>query len=475
MTHARLPFLLVAAGIVLFGLVVVSHGSSPYTFDGNPSAPLAATNGTFLDGWDIQVHSRDSGTWLTPDPLAGQHGADCSAPPATHPVTSYADTVFQCKDHFMTSLSADGYGVIYLTPPELLDFANGGAVQFDLSTLRMSTRDWVDVWITPYPDNLALPFDQGDVDLQGLPRTGIHLQMSAFNGQTTFRCNRIDNFVETEVPSNWWETWFHSSATVRDTFRFEVSPTHLKFTSPTMLYPDGSPWTACDTDIAALGWTRGVVQFGHHSYNPTKDQSGVPATWHWDNVSIAPAVPFTIIRATQRYTTGGTVTFNAPAPANAYLRFAANGSNVTVNGQPARIQPAEQNVDRFKSYWMPIPEGTTSVTFAGNTTPNGPFFVQDVSIWSLSSASTPSPSATATSSATPTVAVTPSATPSPTVATSTPTATATRVPPTQTPTPPPPTPTPQACRVPVRQSNGSFANVQGVLVPYGSGRICVVP
>ncbi len=464
MAGLRKYFLGIIGAVILGGFAIASltNASSPYTFDGSPPAPGPAP----LADWDVQVHSRDPGTWLAPEALDAQHGADCSAPPATHPVTTYAGTVFQCANHIMTALNAGGYGVIYLTPPEMLDFSSGGSVSFDLSTLRMSSRDWVDIWVTPYQDNLALPFDQGDVDLQGLPRTGLHVIMSAFNGETTFRAYTIQNFQETEIDGCWWcglpgYLGYTPTGQQRETFRLSLTPSSLKFELLAGGPNSGgnvTPVAFIDNVIPNLGFTRGVVQFGHHSYNPTKDDSGVPATWHWDNVSIAPAVPFTIIRATERYTTGGIVTFNAPAPANAYLRFAANGSNVTVNGQPARIQPAEQNVDRFKSYWMPIPEGTTSVTFAGQGTFNGPFFAQDVSIWSLSSGSTPSPSPTATSSATPTQPAIPTATPSPTVATTTPTATATA---TRTPTPVPPTPTstPQSCgrvRGSLRNPNGTF-------------------
>src|SRR4051794_22251403 len=35
-----------------------------------------------------------------------------------------------------------------------------------------------------------------------------------------------------------------------------------------------------------------VVQFGHHSYNPTNEGAGVPATWHWDNLQPSPSTPF---------------------------------------------------------------------------------------------------------------------------------------------------------------------------------------
>ena len=484
----RIPLIATALGTVLFGAAIAIAGS-PWTFDGAPATPEPAT----LPGWDVQVHSRDSGTWVVPEAMVAQHGADCSAPPATHMVTTYAQTVFQCANHFMTAINAGGYGVIYVTPPEMVDFSTSGTVTFDLSTLRQSSRDWVDVWITPYNDNLALPFDQGDVDLQGLPRTGLHVIMSAFNGETTFRAYSIQNFQETEIDGCWWcqlpgYLGYTPTGQQRETFRLSLTPGSLKFELLAGGPNSGgvTPVAFIDNVIPNLGFTQGVVQFGHHSYNPTKDDSGVPATWHWDNVSIAPAVPFTIINASARYTQGGSVAFNAPAPAGANLRFAANGSNVEVNfgggWQAALIQPAEQNVDRFKSYWMPIPQGTTSVQFRGNATPNGPFFAQDFSIWTLSGAPTSTSTATAVPTGTNTpIPPTPSATltpiPSATLTpTATPTATATPVPPTptRTPTPVPPTATPTPvsalCRVDDRNDqNTAWGTKTGTWIEYAPG------
>ena len=44
-------------------------------------------------------------------------------------------TVFRCKDHVMTAIRADDYGVIYLTPDRLLDWSDG-----DEHVLRMGPR-----------------------------------------------------------------------------------------------------------------------------------------------------------------------------------------------------------------------------------------------------------------------------------------------------------------------------------------------
>jgi hypothetical protein len=369
----------------------IENGQFLDTFDGSPGQPLSVCA---AEGWDIQVHSRDAATWQQLEPIDAQHGDDCSAPPATHHLSgAYADAVFQCRDHIMTAINAGGYGVIYLTPDVLLDLSRGtGTVKFDLSTLRMSIRDWVDVWITPYDDNLTLPFDQGDVDLQGVPRTGIHVSMSSFNGETTFKCSRIDDFHESDIQGTPWDSIDQHlkaagrapSATVRDTFELDLSRDHIKFWSPTI-----TGWSACDSALAQLPFDRAVVQFGHHSYNPGKDGSGVPATWHWDNVSIQPAQPFTLIKADRRFVDGDSqpLTFESPAPANGMLRFSANGEAIEVSfddgrsWSAARVQPAAESVDRFQSYFTPVPAGTARIRIRGKDTANGPFFAQDFSIW----------------------------------------------------------------------------------------------
>jgi hypothetical protein len=148
-----------------------------------------------------------------------------------------------------------------------------------------------------------------------------------------------------------------------------------------------------DSDMPDLDWTSGVVQIGHHSYTPNKDcldNSCGPNTWHWDNVVIDPAIPFTMIKAEDRAVTvsGTTVNFPAAAPADAFLRFAGHGTDIQVKAgsgawEDATVQAASDPVpEGFKSYWMPIAEGTTSVTFRGGELNGAPFHVRDMSIWS---------------------------------------------------------------------------------------------
>jgi hypothetical protein len=359
------------------------------TFDGNPAQPLPWTP----SNWDVTVHSRDISTWNKLETMQAGHGSDCSPSPATHTVTEYKDAVFICKDHVMTAINASGYGVIYLTPNQLVDFTNGEAViKFDLSTARTSLRDWMDVWISPYEDHLQLPLQDFYPDLSGEPRRAIQVEMGNFNRKTTFAINRIANFAATGLSSNksyiGYESFLTPSAMRRDTFELHISRTHIKFGMPAYNF-----WWY-DTKMPTLDWSVGVVQFGHHSYTPKKEcatGSCGPNTWHWDNVQISPAVPFTIIRATQRYTdvkAGAQMTLAASAPANARLRFSGIGKSLQVsfdNGATwvkAVTQAQERYTEEaFWSYWMPIPAGTKTIKFKGTKWWGGDWRVQDLSVW----------------------------------------------------------------------------------------------
>lgn len=358
------------------------------TFDGEPSNPQPWQPAN----WDVTVHSRD--IWVLGndelDPMAAAHGSDCAPPPATHTISTFEDAVFICRNHVMTAINAGGYGVIYLTPNHMVDFSQQEAViRFDVSTARTSGRDWIDLWITPYEDNLQLPLNEWLPDLSGEPRRAINVAMSLTRDQTEFKANIVRDFSASSVASTnvpVYEQFLVPSPTRRDTFELRISRTHMKFGMP-----DYNVWWV-DTTIPALDWDQGVVQLGHHSYNPAKACDGCgPNTWHWDNVNITPSVPFTILRADRRYVAEGIdtdVTFPKPAPANAHLRFAGIGNDLAVSfdagqiWQPAQLQAQEKIVDEhFRSYWMPIPAGVSSVQFRGASWWGGDWHVRDISIW----------------------------------------------------------------------------------------------
>jgi hypothetical protein len=360
------------------------------TFDGEPAKPLPWKPAN----WDIAIHSRGYGTVDELDPIEAHHGGDCGAPPATHTVTSYEGSVFSCRNHLMTAINGGDYGVIYLTPNYQADFSKGETViRFDMSTLRTSERDWVDLWVTPYEDNLQLPLEDWLPDLQGEPRRAVHVRMQLTgptNNLTAFSARLVRDFSAQDLPTTgaWrgYENVLVPDAARRDTFELRLSRTSLKFGLPQYNY-----WWV-DTSFADLGWDQGVVQFGHHSYNPTKCANCTPNTWHWDNVSIAPSQPFNMINASTKGATGQSpvqVQFPQPAPANAHLRFVGIGAALEVSfNNGASWQPAQRQAQKrfsenhVSSYWMPIPQGTQSVLVRGKNWWGGTWYMRDFAIWS---------------------------------------------------------------------------------------------
>ena len=106
-------------------------------------------------------------------------------------------------------------------------------MQWEMSTERSSLRDWPDVWLTPWSDNLTLPFDEGDVDLQGVPSRGIHL--SAVASQSSWGVSTIANSNESALSNAWWEsmgsgiTAGTNQAAIRQTFKLTLTPGHVRF------------------------------------------------------------------------------------------------------------------------------------------------------------------------------------------------------------------------------------------------------
>ncbi|MCS7054584.1 MAG: hypothetical protein NZM18_00180 [Thermoflexales bacterium] len=338
--------------------------------------------------WDVTVHSRDVNTWYQLEAMPTNHGPDCAPPPAEHIISSYEDAVYLCRNHLMTAIQAAGYGVIYLTPNHMVDFSQGTAtIRFDVSTLRTSMRDWIDLWISPYDDHLQLPLDM-EVDLSGPPRRAVQVRMDLSGNYFDLVIYRDFQATVIDGPPIPYDQFLTPSPRRRDTFELQISRTRIKFGMPAYNFY----WI--DTAIPDLGWGQGVVQFGHHSYNPLKDCTSCRAgTWHWDNITISPARPFTMIPASRRFAdrANPAVTLAAPTPANARLRFAGIGPNLQVrfNGgawQPAQLQAHDARYfkdEHFRSFWMPIPAGVTQVEFRGDLWWGADWHVRDISVWAL--------------------------------------------------------------------------------------------
>jgi hypothetical protein len=428
-----------------FLATAVSHAA----FDVPPTpAPLPFTSTSEFAHFDVQAHSRDSLAGF--DGMNAQHGTGCQGPPATHPVTSFTDSVFVCNGHVMTAANAGGYGMIALTPSQLLDCSAGCTVEWSQSTERLSLRDFPDVWLTPWADNLTLPFDMGDVDLQGPPRRGVHI--SAVASQNSWSVGIISDYTESFLPNQWWVgmhdgiTEGTNQAAVRQRFRLTLSPGEVRFER--LASPTATAVVWIDSAASVLLASDYVVQFAHHSYNPSKDGAGEPGTWHWSDFNLSPAMPFSLTHATTSLTRGGVVSFSSPAPANAYLRFTAL-CKVLIDGVAAPKQRFIGHPEHASSYFVPIAKGKQSVSFSfaaddwfqPSMAPG--CYAQDISVWAKTQGGTPTPTstqipATPTATRTPTprpASPTPTATPTPTVVPSpTPTATPT---PTVVPSPTP--------------------------------------
>jgi hypothetical protein len=444
--------------LLLLGVLAVAILATPHAghisagvlaaFDGFPAAPLPFSQHPEYAGYDVQVHSRSPQPWAALHPMQAEHGPNCSAPPASHSTSAYADAVYICNDHLMTAINGEEYGLIVLTPNKLFNFSNGGAITFELSTKKMSKRDWWDITITPYAENLALPLlsdlSQG-VDLQGPPRNAIVIASDDGVGAPRLKVmrngvlQRYHDGVGVPALGQGVVAGTNQGAT-RQSFRFTAANGRMKFerlassTAPALVY-----WDV----VATATFTSGVVQFGHHSYDPSKDGAGSPATWHWDNLDAQPSTPFTILHAAPRQlTSAGTVTF-PPAPAGAHLRFGALCRPV-VNGVAATRQPSADSVkyEHASSYWVPIPAGSTSATLAFTAdewySPGFGCFARDFHVWAQNGGA-PVPTTVPTTTATTVPTLT--ATPLPPTASPTMVPTSTVVSPTTIPTLPASTPT----------------------------------
>jgi len=352
-------------------------------------------------------------------------------------VSDATNAVFRCNDHVMTAINGPEYGAIFLTPDHMVDFSQGEAViRFDVNTADQSSRDWIEVYITPFAENYTMPWETWPgPDLNQAPRRAVRLQMSF--DRNSFILEVINNHQGTRYDSGIGNAntmgAFTPSFSTRETYELRISQGHVKFWMPdyNIVFQDRN---------VTLDWNTGVVQFSQHSYSPEKDGSGAPNTWHWDDFSISPAIPFTMIATSNPFiTTGGTVTWSTPAPAGAYLRFSA-GTGVTVNGQAVNPNGPWRDTGHAHGYFVPIPQGSTSAVV---TVGGGSRMAKGFGVWALE--------AGPANTAIPTV-VTPSPTGTPTAIppTNTPTATATNtaVPPTTTATA---TRTPTPTATPIRR------------------------
>jgi hypothetical protein len=392
--------------------------------------------------WDVQTHTRDmENAGSSIDSHAADHGGDCAAPPATHTINTWQQAVFACHSHVMTAIADGGYGEVVLTPDHLADWSAGPVtIGFSVSTQRTTARDWLAITLTPFGEQLSLPFDFGEVDLQGNPAHYIELNSGmGDNGDTKWQMyreqagNSFGDLQGEEYPYFSASTGIQPSTVTRTPFELTISKAGYTFR-----VAPSSPVGAGKVLLSGawskpLTFSQGVVQFAHHSYNPTKCDvvalSCKADTWHWSDFSISQAVQYTMLRPVDHQVVtqpGGVVTFGSPAPAGSLLKFAAIG-NVQVSYDGGKTYSAAQkppmdaslfHEEHFTNYLTPVPVGATSVLFKLTGGWYGQGMARDFSVMSLSASGSPAPSPTP-------------------------------VPPTPTPVPPTPTPSPAPSPTPI--------------------------
>jgi hypothetical protein len=437
------------------------------TFDGTPSTPAAYTN---PNNWDIFVqgfNQNETGNTVPGgDPRGGnlaQHGPNCEPPgfpynaSNSHVMQSAADTVFICNGHVMTSPGLTGYGAVYMTPPAVADFSQGPAtISWDVSTLRTSGRDWVDVVLTPWDQQSQMAYNNND---QHIPPNNIHITLAGTNVFLAYE--RIGGGIQygqgTDVQINGdtsttWDQVFQAqnpplteSPSRRDKFQITLTRTTISVCMPGYAYQGQSQFcwirnAQLPQPLDPAVWhDHATVQFDDRVYNAekacgvsTEDQFNIDHTaygeltcpnntWHWDNISIAPYLPFSVIKSVpenfaQHTGSPTTVTFQSPSVAGSYLAFVQFGHTPDLRVSYDRgatwhaphIQPSiapnnGASEENGEAIFDPMPAGVQAVMVLGS---NGFWGTFEAMAFHLIGP----PSGTASSSTVPTPTSTPVAT-----------------------------------------------------------------
>lgn len=369
-----------------------------------------------LDGWFTSPIVQGSRGWdyeLTP--MTAQHGTDCAPPPATRQIDGNLDgTVFSCKDHLMTAMNPKSAGtansLTNLQPNHMLDLSSGnGTVKIDVSTKSPTPGSWWEIWFTPKNDWLMHPSDHW-LHMVGVPKRSVKVSINDFSTRKVLQVEGYDNYNISNNAFGDDENWQGTAITdkvslddrSRDTYEVEIRDgryidiyiTDRNTETRDFVRSVVMPQDFLGDDV--------VVQFVDANYEP--DLNGkvgcssaadcpqkTPATWHWDNASISPAKPYTIIKADKYVVNGGysggnnspqQITFDAPAPAGADLVFVgqavSNNFDVSFDGgatwvDPQIKRPANDPPNTgiaggaydFNHFEVAAPEGAQSILIRG--------------------------------------------------------------------------------------------------------------
>jgi hypothetical protein len=400
-----------AAAAPYLGLVNLGMPTAPQPFMPSDFAitkhQRQTCGGTINNGFGPPA---DGGTC----PMTADHGADCSAPPATHAIdTAYANEVFVCHDHLMTAFDPAGAGVIAFQPNQLVDFSAGPATVSISRSTRITTpaqsRDYTEIYFVPFAQQLAYNTDQNIGETIKEAATYIRVEMRT-QGGNTFAVTEQVNGTQADVPGNNYTTLEQAtglvdSAVTRTPITMTLSQTHFRLSCNGFTFYDAAlPLPFPVTQV--------VPQFEHVSYDPEKE-GGQPDTWHWSNLSISSAVPYdfdmAMPEAVGDYSwLGQRVTFPA-TPSGAFLRFQgfnaaydsfAGGYQISFDNGATwahwALRPSGDN--SLGNVWQPVPAGATSAMLRG---PGG-WYARDFYVMSLTSGAASVPTATPTAQPSPT-------------------------------------------------------------------------
>lgn len=497
---------------------VFSNGAQPAfcdTFD----APAGTGNRSGDLNGDVWGVSRlgDDNFMQGINNAVGLIASPCGGAPAAWPVRiCNGQLVDSVNDH-------EGFTSLAMYPKQPFDFAGRtGTIVFDVSNdTQGSHMAWPELWITTKPTPTPVDFFH---DHYATPEFGLGLQFDNTCGDVDL-ADSVASYAITPLSIQRLACVTLSNGTTMNHYEVRVSQTRIEVWGT-----DAGSSTLRQLDVitATLQFTRGLIWVNDVHYNACKDPgTQCVHSFRWDNVGFdgpftyfdltfdvldntqvlsdrinlgwfsandgrvptLTTVPIpdqaTIDRATGTFIltdvwyltkpTSFTVSLNGGAlrtfsnpcgPCSGQgrqtLYFAVPASDVHPGANTIRIYADQQLTVMNVDILLVAAGGAPSPATPTPTPPTG---------GTPTSTSTPTSTMTASATATPTattVAATSTST-STTASTSPATPTSTR---TSTPAA---TPTPQACRVAVRQGNGSFANVEGVLVPYGGGRVCAVP
>jgi hypothetical protein len=129
--------------------------------------------------------------------------------------------------------------LITLTPDHMADWSSGAVtIGFSVSTFQTDPRDWITIDVTPFAEQLALPFNEGEVDLQGMPAHYVELKTDVFNGRTQWKAVEgpskfCGSFCGLDAGQEWppfvEQTGITPSKTVRTPFQFTFNRTSYSF------------------------------------------------------------------------------------------------------------------------------------------------------------------------------------------------------------------------------------------------------